>query len=186
LTWTAEEADKLGIDRDRIGLYGGSAGGCLAIGTALLARDRGGPPIVFLMTPYPMLDDRNETPSSHAILDFGVWDRAANLEAWRCVLGDAAGGEDVSPYAAPARASDLAGLPPTYIDVGDLDLFRDEDVAFALGLMEVGVPTELKVYPGVVHGGEAFAPRSRVSARILADRWEALRRALHPAVDDAP
>jgi acetyl esterase/lipase len=102
------------------------------------------------------------------------------------VLGDAAGGEDVSPYAAPARASDLAGLPPTYIDVGDLDLFRDEDVAFALGLMEVGVPTELKVYPGVVHGGEAFAPRSRVSARILADRWEALRRALHPAVDDAP
>lgn len=181
LTWTSEQAVELGVDERRIGLYGGSAGGCLAAGVSLLARDRGGPPIAFQMLPYPMLDDRNESPSSHAILDFGIWDRAANVEAWRHVLGSEVGSDSVSPYAAPARAGDLAGLPPTYLDVGELDLFRDEDVEFALNLMRAGVATELRVYPGVVHGTEQFAPEAKVARRILADRVSALRRALHPA-----
>ncbi len=178
LEWTVEEATALGLDPARIGLYGGSGGGCLVAGTALLARDRGGPPVVFQMLPYPMLDDRDRPAANRAIPDFGLWDRAANAEAWRWVFGERAGDDSVPAYAAPARATDLAGLPPTYIDVGQLDPFLDEDVEFAIGLAHAGVPTDLRVYPGVVHGSELIAPQSRVAKRILEDRFDALRRAL--------
>ena len=141
LTWMARNAGDLGIDPERLAVYGGSAGGGLTVAVCLLARDRGFPAIRFQMPIYPMIDDRNETPSSHEISDIGIWDRAANIEAWAWYLGDGKPDE----YAAPARAEDLSGLPPAFIDVGTVDLFRDEDIAFAMRLMAAGVPVELRV-----------------------------------------
>jgi acetyl esterase/lipase len=174
LAWTARHADELGIDPARLALYGGSAGGGLVIATALLARDRGFPALRFQMPIYPMIDDRNETGSSHEISDIGIWDRAANIEAWQWYLGDG----KADQYAAPARAEDLAGLPPTFIDVGTVDLFRDEDIEFARRLMQAGVPTELHVHPGAYHASENFAVDAPLSQRIWAHRIAALRRAL--------
>jgi acetyl esterase/lipase len=174
LVWMADHADELGIDPNRLAIYGGSAGGGLALGTSLMARDRGGPRLCFQMPIYPMIDDRNETPSSHEITDLGIWDRAGNIEAWSWYLGDG----EPDAYAAPARATDLSGLPPTFIDVGELDLFRDEDIEFALRLLQAGVPTELHVHPGVFHASEGFAPDAAVSQRIWALRLDALQRAL--------
>lgn len=174
LTWTANNAAELGIDPARLALFGGSAGGGLVIATALMARDRGGPALCFQMPIYPMIDDRNVTPSSQEITDVGIWDRAGNIEAWAWYLGDA----QADTYAAPSRAEDLTGLPPTFIDVGTCDLFRDEDIAFANRLMQAGVPTELHVYPGAYHASEVFAPEAALSQRIVATRVAALRRAL--------
>lgn len=175
LQWMAAHVGELDIDPARIAVYGGSAGGNLAIATTMMARDNAGPAIRFLMAPYPMLDDRNEHPSTHEITEVGIWDRAGNLEAWQWFLG----GNPADAYAAPARASDLAGLPPTFIDVGELDLFRDEDIDFAQRLMRAGVPTEFHVYPGAYHASEVFAPDAELSRRIWAARISALTRALH-------
>ena len=174
LTWTAGNADALGIDPGRLAVYGGSAGGGLTLGVALLARDRGGPALRFMMPIYPMIDDTNTTPSSHEITDIGIWDRAGNVEAWRWYLG----GKPADQYAAPTRATDLAGLPPAYIDVGTVDLFLDEDIAFARRLMQAGVACELHVHPGSYHASETFAPDAPLSRRIVAMRVDALRRAL--------
>jgi acetyl esterase/lipase len=174
LTWMARHADELGVDPARLAIYGGSAGGGLTIATALLARDRDFPAVCFQMPIYPMIDDRNETASSHEISDIGIWDRAGNIEAWKWYLGDG----KADQYAAPARAEDLAGLPPTFIDVGTVDLFRDEDIAFAMRLMQAGVPTELHVNPGAYHASENFAADAPLSRRIWERRFDALRRAL--------
>ncbi|WP_088320160.1 alpha/beta hydrolase [Kineosporia sp. R_H_3] len=174
LTWTAANAAGLGIDPTRLAIYGGSAGGGLALGTVLLARDRSGPALAFMMPIYPMIDDTNTSGSSHEITDIGIWDRAGNIEAWAWYLG----GKPADHYAAPARATDLSGLPPAFIDVGTVDLFRDEDVAFANRLMQAGVPCELHVNPGSYHASEVFAPDAALSRRIWAMRIDALRRAL--------
>jgi acetyl esterase/lipase len=174
LVWVAKQAADLGIDENRLAIYGASAGGGLTLGTALLAHDRGGPALAFMMPIYPMLDDRNETPSSHEITDIGIWDRAGNVEAWGWYLG----GRAADQYAAPARAEDVSGLPPAFIDVGTIDLFRDEDIAFAQRLMQAGVPTELHVHAGSYHASETFAPDAALSSRIWALRIDALRRAL--------
>jgi acetyl esterase/lipase len=174
LVWTAKNAAELGIDLTRLAIYGGSAGGGLTIATALVARDRGGPPLKFMMPIYPMIDDRNETASSEEITDIGIWDRAGNIEAWAWYLG----GKEADQYAAPARAEDLSGLPPSFIDVGTVDLFRDEDIAFAQRLMQAGIPTELHVHPGSYHAAETFAPDAALSKRIWALRVDALKRAL--------
>ena len=178
LVWTAAHADELGIDPARIAVYGGSAGGALAAATALLARDRGGPAIAYQMLLYPMVDDRSETPSCAEIDDIGVWDGWANADGWQALLGERWGTDAVDAYAAPARAADLAGLPPAWIDVGELDSLRDEDVLYALRLMQAGVPTDLRVYPGAFHGWEVFVPDAAVSQRAIAARIDALRRAL--------
>lgn len=151
-----------------------SAGGGLTIGTALLARDRGGPALRFMMPIYPMIDDRNDTSSSREITDIGIWDRAANVESWAWYLG----GKEADQYAAPARAEDVAGLPPAYIDVGTVDLFRDEDITFAQRLMAAGVPVDLHVNAGAYHTSETFSPKASMSKRIWAMRLDALRRAL--------
>jgi acetyl esterase/lipase len=169
---------ELGIDSDRIGLYGRSAGGCLAVAVALLARDRGGPAIAHQLLVSPMLDDRSSTPSTMTNTGFGAWSREANIQTWQAWLGPDFGTDRISPYAAPARATDLAGLPPTYIDVGDLDLLRDEAVDFARRLTWAGVPVELHVYPGGIHGGESLAPDAALSARVRGYRHDALHRAL--------
>ena len=177
LAWMAESAAQLGFDSERLAIYGGSAGGGLTIATALTARDRGGPALCSMMALYPMIDDRNETPSSREIIDVGIWDRDANHEAWGWYLG----GKPADGYAAPSRAENLSNLPPTFIDVGEVDLFRDEDIAFAARLLQAGVPTELHVYPGSYHASEVFAPDAALSATIWQRRIESLKRALHPA-----
>lgn len=172
--WMAKNAGELGCDPERLMIYGGSAGGGLAIATALVSRDRGGPDIHFLMAPYPMIDDRNETGSSQEITDIGIWDREGNIEAWTWYLG----GQPADQYSAPTRATNLAGLPPTFIDVGDQDLFMDEDVEFAQRLESAGVPVELHVYPGAYHASEVFAPTALLSQKIWSTRIAALQRAI--------
>src|SRR5919106_5139412 len=151
LCWTHEHADELGVDPSRIGIAGVSAGGGLAAGLALLARDRGEVRVAFQLLDCPMLDDRSRTPSIQ-VDDLFVWTREANEFAWRAYLGDLYGSNEVPPYAAPACATDLAGLPPAFVSVGTIDGFRDEDVNYALRLNQAGVPCELHVYPGVPHG----------------------------------
>lgn len=178
LAWLTANADALGIDRARIAIGGGSAGAGLAAGLALLARDRGAIPICYQHLVYPMVDDRNETASSHAILDTRVWSRHANTVGWNAYLDGRAGSEGVEAYAAPARATDLTGLPPAYICVGTLDLFLDEDIAYARALLEAGVPTELHVYPGAFHGSTATVPGAALSKRWRADELAAISRAL--------
>ena len=174
LEWLSKNVAELGVDAERLAIYGASAGGGLTLATALLARDRGGPQLSFMMPIYPMIDDRNETPSSHEITDIGIWDRAGNIEAWAWYLG----GQEADQYAAPARAADLSGLPPAFIDVGTIDLFLDEDIEFARRLMQAGVPTELHIHPGAFHATELVAPQSVLSQRIWGMRIDALRRAL--------
>jgi acetyl esterase/lipase len=178
LCWLAARAGDLGIAADRLAVFGASAGGGLACGLALLARDRNGPPLRQQTLAYPMLDDRNTTASSHAITDLGIWDRAANLEAWNLLLDGEDGGAGVSPYVAPARADDLTGLPPTYVDVGDLDLFLDEDLDLVRRLSAAGVPVELHVHPGAFHGFDQMAPGSGAARAARSTRAAALRRAL--------
>ena len=178
LSWIFENAAELGVDPARIAVGGGSAGGLLAAALALLARDRGRPRPCFQLLVYPMLDDRNATASAHAITDPRVWDRASSLAAWDAYLEGKAGSDDVPAYAAPARATDLAGLPRAYINVGDLDLFLDEDIAYAGALNAAGVPVELHVYPGAYHGSPGAVPDAELSRRWIADEMGALGRAL--------
>ena len=179
LKWLFSNADELGIDRIAIG--GASGGGGLAAGLALLARDRGEVQVAFQLLIYPMIDDRNVTPASHAITDPRVWNRESNRLGWKAYLGRDGGGAEISPYAAAARATDLTNLPPAYIPVGALDLFVDENIEYAQRLMQAGVPTELHVYPGAFHGFDLFAPSAKVSKQFKADRDDALKRALHRA-----
>lgn len=175
LSWLAAESAALGIDPGRIAIGGASAGGGLAAGLALMARDRQGPSICFQLLVYPMLDHRNETASSHAITDPRVWSRDANLAGWAAYLQ---GADPVSPYASPSIAENLVGLPPAYINVGEFDLFLDEDVAYAQALQQAGVPVELHVYPGAFHGSNGFVSESPLSRRWAADEHQALQTAL--------
>jgi acetyl esterase/lipase len=176
LAWTARQHDELGIHPNRIVVAGASAGGGLAAGLALLARDRGEIELAYQLLIYPMIDDRNETASSR-IDGAPVWNRAANLLGWRAYLGRDPGGDDIPKYAAPARETDLAGLPKTFIGVGTLDVFRDEDIDYALRLLAAGVPTELHVYPGAPHGFETITPTVGVAVRCQRDIDDALLRA---------
>lgn len=179
LEWFFQSADQFGVDTDKIAIGGASAGGGLAAGLALLARDRKQLNPCFQLLTYPMIDDRNETPSSEAITDTRVWNRAANLAGWDAYLDGQAGGDDVPIYAAPSRAVDLRGLPPAIITVGDLDMFLDEDIAYAQALLQAGVPTELHVYPGAFHGSNTFVTDSDISQRWKRDEMAALTRALN-------
>lgn len=176
LAWMADHAQELGLDKDRIAIYGPSAGGGLALATALRARDLGTPTVAFVMAIYPMLDPRNVTPSSREITDLGIYDRADNERSWEWYLN----GAEPDAYASPLLAEDLTGFPPTYIDVGTEDVFRDEDIAFAGQLLASGVPVELHVHPGAFHGSEILAPEAAVSRRQLARRAQAMRAALYP------
>lgn len=178
LKWLAAQAAELGVDAARIALGGASAGGGLAAGLALLARDRGEVKVIFQLLVYPMIDDRNITPSSHALICSRLWNRELNIAGWRAYLGREPGACDISPYAAPARATDLRGLPPAYIPVGELDLFVDENIDYAQRLMQAEVPVELHVYQGAFHGLEAMAPDAKISQRFASDVNDALRRHL--------
>jgi acetyl esterase/lipase len=174
LRWLADNAANLGVDPSRMAVMGDSAGGGLAAGVCLMARDRGGPAVAQQVLIYPMLDDR-PAKRDPQLEPFLTWTYDDNLTGWGALLGERSGTNQVSPYAAPARADDLSGLPATYIDVGDLDIFRDEDIMYARRLTDAGVPTELHVYPGCPHAFEALAPGADISRRVMADRVRRLR-----------
>ncbi|OBJ54759.1 alpha/beta hydrolase [Mycobacterium sp. 1423905.2] len=174
LVWLAEHGSDLDIDPQRIAVMGGSAGGGLAAGVALLARDRGGPPLAQQLLFAPMLDDRTAAPDSPP-QPFLTWDYDDNATGWTAFLGSMGGTDEVSPYAAPARADDLSGLPPTYIDVGELDIFWDEDLTYAKRLRAAGVPTEFHLHAGAPHGFEIFAPQTDLARRATDDRIRRLQ-----------
>ena len=179
LEWLFSSAEALGLAADRIAIGGGSAGAGLAAGLALLARDRGQLQPCFQLLRYPMIDDRNSSASSHEVTDMRVWNRSANLIGWGAYLGDSAGSSDVSQYAAAARATDLSGLPPAIVTVGELDMFLDEDIEYAQRLLAAGVSTELHVYGKCVHGSDALVPHAEASQRWKRDELAALDRALN-------
>ncbi|MEZ4658078.1 MAG: alpha/beta hydrolase [Caldilineaceae bacterium] len=179
LKWLATNASDLGVNGERIAIGGASAGGGLTAGLALLARDRAEVNVCFQLPIYPMIDNTNTTASSHAITEPRVWNRQSNLLAWEAYVGDGWHTEEVSPYAAATRAADLSGLPPAYIPVGELDLFLDENIAYAQRLLQAGVPAELHVYRGCYHGSDVFVPDADASQRFTTGCEQALMRALH-------
>jgi acetyl esterase/lipase len=178
LIWTAANAGELGFDPTRLIAAGLSAGGGLVAGSALLARDRGGPALAALLLLCPMLDDRDATVSTQQIQGVGVWDRASNVAAWSALLGDRRGTAGVSAYSAPARATDLSGLPPTYLDCGSAEVFRDEVVAFASAIWAAGGPAELHVWAGGFHGFDGIVPAAAISVAARNSRAQFIRRVL--------
>jgi triacylglycerol lipase len=180
LAWVFEHATELGVDSQRIGVMGESAGGGLAAALALLARDRGKYRLAFQHLIYPMIDDRTcVTSDPHPYTGEFTWTAAGNTFGWSSLLSVPPGSDGVSPYAAAARAQDLAGLPPTFISTGALDLFLEEDLEYARRLTRHGVPVELHVYPGAIHGFDMM-PTAQVAVSARRDRLDALRRVLHP------
>ena len=173
LTWTAGHAADLGIDPERIAVGGHSAGAGLAAAVALRARDQHGPPIRFQLLNQPELDDRQETWSARHFTDTHWMNRDKIAATWRHYLGSG----PASPYAAPARAADLSGLPPAYIATAEVDPLRDEGIDYALRLLQAGVSVELHQWPGTFHGSHAILS-AEVSQRQIAELTAALRRAL--------
>ncbi|MEV7061659.1 alpha/beta hydrolase [Streptomyces collinus] len=178
LLWTADHAAEIGADPERIVIAGASAGGGLCAALALLTRDRKGPQPIGQVLMCPMLDDRNNTPSTYQMAGLGVWDRTANETGWTALLGSRRGGPDVPAYAAPARAEDLTGLPPAFLDVGSAETFRDEVVAYASRIWQAGGVAELHVWPGGFHGFDGFAPQAAVSQAARGAQMAWLRRLL--------
>jgi acetyl esterase/lipase len=181
LTWMTDKAELLGIDLDRVAIAGASGGGGLTAALALMARDKGGPALIFQMPLYPMIDDRSITASSHEITAVNApWNRKNNLAAWNMYLGNRTEDSEVSPYAVPSRAESLAGLPPTYTCVGQLDLFRDETIEYVARLAQAGVDVEFHLYPGTFHNFEGMVPQAEVSQRASQSYVDAIARALNP------
>jgi len=179
LKWMSSNSAQLKIDPARLAVFGLSAGGGLSAATALLARDRGGPPICFQYLGIPELDDRLQTPSMLRFVDTPMWNRPNAELSWDFYLGDQyqRGADDVPYHAAPARAEDLAGLPPAYVSTMEFDPLRDEGVAYALRLMQAGVATELHSFPGTFHGSSLFTT-AQISRRESTEMFAVLRRAL--------
>jgi acetyl esterase len=164
LQWLVENAADLDIDPSRVAIGGSSAGAGMAAGLALMNRDRGGPRLAMQLLLYPMIDNLHDTVSGQ-YTNHPVWNQQTSFNAWEMYLNGAPGVE-ASPYAAATRATDLAGLPPTYICVGSEDLFRDECIDYARRLIAADVPSELALFPGVFHSAETFVPGARVSQRL--------------------
>jgi acetyl esterase/lipase len=178
LLWLAREGGVFGADAERILVAGGSAGGGLAAAVALVARDQGGPSLVGQMLICPMLDDRNDSVSARQFSGTGFWDRESNQLGWDALLGERVGGPDVPEHAAPARAKDLSGLPPAFIEVGSAEVMRDEDVAYASAIWAAGGSAELHVWPGGHHGFETAVPQAGISVAARNTREQWLRRTL--------
>lgn len=193
LTWLHEQAGPLGIDRQRILVMGESAGGGLAAALALLARDRGSPGIAGQVLIYPMLDPRTgtvEAPTDNLYAGEFVWTRRHNLFGWDAMRGDRNVPEETLRYFAPALSQDLSALPPAFIAVGSLDLFAEENAAYALRLARAGVSSEFHLYPGGIHGFDMT--EGSIARQYRADRHSALQRMLArrveamPIIDPAP
>jgi acetyl esterase len=182
LSYVHAKADALGVDPARVAVIGASAGGGLAAATALLARDRGGPPVCFQMLQIPELDDRLETESMRRFVDSPMWSRPKAVQSWQAYLGPLYGSADVPAYAAPARATDLSGLPPAYISTAENDPLRDEGITYAQRLLQAGVSVELHQFPGTFHGS-ALVTTAAVSRRAQRESALVLRQALGVADD---
>lgn len=174
LRWVYAHARELGVSSSGVAVGGESAGGGLAAALSLSARDQGDVPVLFQLLVYPMLDDRSVLRETPPFTSTHLWTPSANKFGWTSYLGREPGWGDVSPYAAPARAKNLAGLPPAFIGVGALDLFLEEDIDYAHRLIRAGVPTELHVYPGAYHGFDLVSD-ARVAARFQHDMAEGFR-----------
>lgn len=171
--WMVAQAETLGIDAARILVTGASAGGGLAAGVCLLARDRVTTQPLGQLLIYPMLDERNETLSSLQFDGIGLWNRESNETGWNALLGTRRKTSDVTHYASPAKAENLAGLPSTFIDVASAEVFRDECVNYAMQMWADGGVAELHVWPGGTHAFDIIAPESPISlgARSSRDSW---------------
>lgn len=181
LKWMVSKAEELKIDTSKIAIAGASAGGGLTAALALMVRDRGEMKIAFQAPLYPMLDDRNVTPSSYEINEKNLpkaWNREANEIAWKMYLGSNISGE-TSYYAAPARAKDLTGLPPAYIFIGQLDPFRDETLEYVTRLAQAGIPVEVHLYPGCFHGFDSIFNNTEISRQARSEYINAISKALN-------
>jgi acetyl esterase/lipase len=168
ISWLVAHATELEVDINRIAVMGDSGGGAPAAGAAILARERK-VALAHQLLIYPMLDDRNLQPDPF-IKPFATWTYDNNFTGWGAVLGSETATETVSPIVAPARLKDFTGLPTAYIETGELDIFRDEDISYALGLLKAGVPVELHVHTGAPHGYDRLAPGSKLTQRAMNDR----------------
>jgi acetyl esterase/lipase len=182
LNWLSQHADELGVDPSRVGVYGQSAGGGLAAALALFCRDHGGPRLRFQFLGMPVVDDRLQTLSMQSFVDTPEWNRSSAELSWRYYLG-ATESDEVSPYAAPARADDLRNLPPAYVSTMEFDPLRDEGILYALALLDAGVPVELHSYSGTYHGSSKVAA-AEVSRRMIDEQMRVLRRALGNSATD--
>lgn len=182
LLWLQKHANQLKIDPARIAIGGASAGAGLTAALALRARDEGTQQVLFQLLIYPMLDHRHRTPSSRAIQDPNLWNEQTNRLAWALYLGALTDHDEIPLYASPSLAADLTNLPPAFVCVGDLDIFLDEDIDYAQRLLQAGVPTELHVYPGAIHGFDMLAPDAAISQRLRTDVNNALQKAFDVAV----
>lgn len=178
LRWTAEHTAELGIDPARLMVMGGSAGGNLSAAMTLMARDRGGPALFAQVLYVPMLDDRNDSVAAHQCQGLGTWTWEMGEVAWHAVLGEQTGGDDVSPYVAPARATDLTGLPQAYLELASVDPFRDDSMRYAMRLWEAGVPAEVHTWGGGCHGFDMIFPQSQLTQIALEVRRSWFRRVL--------
>ncbi len=181
LSWSIQNAEQLGADPGRVLLAGASSGGGMAAALALMLRDRGTARPLGQLLMYPMLDDRNDLPSTTQMTGIGVWDRTANDTAWKALLGDAPR-DAVSPYAAPSRADDLSNLPPTFLETGTAETFRDEIIDYAARLAQAGGDIELHVWPGGFHAFDFWVPTARLSQDAVTTRRNWLVRLLAPVV----
>jgi len=178
LQWVTSQADMLGIDPGRIAIGGNSAGAGLAAALAQLSLDRGEIQPIFQLLIYPMLDDRTVTrvdidPEAHF-----TWNNVSNRFGWESYLKQPGGAETTPAGSVPARRQDLSGLPPAWIGVGAIDLFHDEDVAYAQRLQNAGVPCELVIVPGAFHGFDVSAPNTQVVKDFRSSQIQALKKAL--------
>ncbi|GAA3078927.1 alpha/beta hydrolase [Pseudonocardia yunnanensis] len=179
LSWFAEHADELDVDPARIAVHGISSGGGICAALALLVRDRGGPAIAFQYLGVPEIDDRLQTASMQAFTDTPIFNRPAAVFSWDAYLGDGvAGGADVPVYAAPARATDLSGLPPAYVSAMEFDPLRDEGLSYALALQAAGNQVELHLFPGTFHTSAMFLAHTAISRREQTEKIAVLRRGL--------
>ena len=177
LRWMADHVKELNVDCNRIGVAGLSAGGGLTAALTLLARDRKYPNICFQMPLYPMIDDRNNSPSTNEVKEGFVWNQKTNEMAWKMYLGEIHGTDQVPAYAAAARAEDYSGLPYTYTCIGQLDPFRDETLTYVTKLAQAGVDVEFHLYPGCYHSYEGIAPEAKISVRTVNEYINAVKEA---------
>jgi acetyl esterase/lipase len=161
------------VDPSRVAVGGASAGGGLAAALALRARDDGTVRLVHQLLVYPMLDDRTTITADRYGTGYRLWSQSSNRFAWASYLAGIDPG-----MAVPARRSDLAGLPPTWLGVGTRDLFYDEDIAYAERLKAADVPCHVEIVPGAFHSFDFVRPKAGVSQSFFASQCTSLREAI--------